>query len=274
MSETSSPIRMHWWNLEPNFGDALAPKLVEHVTGRKVVWATAQEAELIGLGSILEVGIQEGLRRGLHGGPALCAWGSGLLRPLHVEGRRWGSLNLAAVRGPLSASCLESDGILQGDPGLLAGDLYAGAATGKEFLGGIVFHHTQKISEALREHLRSRRWLAISTATADCDAVVAQMSSCEVILSASLHGLVVADALRIPNDWLDLGRIHAAGRFKFYDYALSVMRRLSPPVDGRRVNFLSEFERIKCLDFSYWSQFDEIKQKLRSSLVDTLEIRS
>ena len=60
--------------------------------------------------------------------------------------------------------------------------------------------------------------------------VIDQISSCERILSSSLHGLIVSDAYQIPNCWIELtGRI-SGGHFKYYDYASSVERSFEKPI--------------------------------------------
>src|SRR5699024_12305737 len=53
------------------------------------------------------------------------------------------------------------------------------------------------------------------------------ITSCEVIVSTSLHGLILADAYGIPNAWLiadtGYGKEH-----KFWDYLLSVRKERDP----------------------------------------------
>ncbi len=51
--------------------------------------------------------------------------------------------------------------------------------------------------------------------------VVRDIASCKEVFSSSLHGLVAADSLGIPNRWVELETPHAdvaANRFKFEDY--------------------------------------------------------
>ena len=48
--------------------------------------------------------------------------------------------------------------------------------------------------------------------------MVEAIASCEVVLSQSLHGLIVADALGVPNVWIAPTGDMVGGRFKFDDY--------------------------------------------------------
>ena len=48
--------------------------------------------------------------------------------------------------------------------------------------------------------------------------VARAISECEYVLSTSLHGLIFADALGVPNEWVVLSDQIAGGSFKFRDY--------------------------------------------------------
>ena len=54
--------------------------------------------------------------------------------------------------------------------------------------------------------------------------VVDYIYSCDIILSSSLHGIIIADAYNIPNIWLDEFPLNE-GHFKFKDYFLSQNRK-------------------------------------------------
>lgn len=54
--------------------------------------------------------------------------------------------------------------------------------------------------------------------------------SCEYILSSSLHGIIIADAYKIPNIWISLtNNEHPDNNFKFKDYYLSVGKDINLP---------------------------------------------
>lgn len=48
--------------------------------------------------------------------------------------------------------------------------------------------------------------------------VINEIAICSRIYSQSLHGLIVADALGIPNVWIAPGPLMAGDTFKFFDY--------------------------------------------------------
>ena len=48
------------------------------------------------------------------------------------------------------------------------------------------------------------------------------MCACEVIVSSSLHGLIIADAYGIPTVWAKFGNDINGNDFKFYDYYWSL----------------------------------------------------
>ena len=56
------------------------------------------------------------------------------------------------------------------------------------------------------------------------ESIVRQSLECELIASSSLHGLILADTLEIPNYWLRLNGEVVKDGFKFYDYFSSVQR--------------------------------------------------
>src|SRR5690606_14838494 len=61
-------------------------------------------------------------------------------------------------------------------------------------------------------------------------AVINKIDQCEFILSSSLHGLITADSLGIPNSWIFLSDKVIGGGVKFYDYATSLNTQIEPQV--------------------------------------------
>lgn len=51
-----------------------------------------------------------------------------------------------------------------------------------------------------------------------------------IILSSSLHGLIIAEAYHVPNVWIEFGKPLIGGHFKFHDFFLSVQRYGETPL--------------------------------------------
>jgi pyruvyltransferase len=206
-------VPVFWHVGRPNFGDDINPLLLEHISGRPMRlsrWRLGRH--ILGMGSILGLANHHSI-----------VLGSGLL-----EARRQpidAGAVVVAVRGELSlASVPVPDGVLLGDPMVLAADLLP-ATPPKAFRYGFL------------PHVRSLgRWTAdcrgrhlIIDPGLDPQRVVEMVASCEMLVSQSLHGLIAADALGIPNVWVAPSAMMAGGDFKFRDY-FSTLDRAKPMI--------------------------------------------
>lgn len=191
-----------WWHVgRPNFGDDINPSFFRALGGHSVRFAAdRRRPHLLGAGSILG-----------KAGPHSVVCGSGYLEPPAEPLPR--SAVLVAVRGERSlAACGGRGDVLLGDPLVL--------------VDGLVRPPPKRHRHGLVPHVLSvPRWraaagpdLPVIDPGADPWQVVEAIASCEVVLSQSLHGLIVADALGIPNVWIAPADAMAGGRFKFDDY--------------------------------------------------------
>ena len=113
-------ITAYWWKELPNFGDAMSPMLIEFALKKEVVWSTVDTAQLIGLGSILNMAIHKiNTKQNTAAVQKSVIWGSGLMAPSYFSKKQTESLSIACVRGYLTAACFEEKIPHLGDPGLL-----------------------------------------------------------------------------------------------------------------------------------------------------------
>lgn len=221
------PLALYYFDSRrhPNFGDRLNVDLLPLLTGRAVRTATVATATHVCIGSLLEMFLcraTDAPRRG----PPLVVWGAGFigpagLRPDRVE-RPARPLVVHAVRGRLTLERLRAMGedvsrTALGDVGLLA-RLLAPAAAPPRHRVGIVAHYVDERDPVLARiiaRVPHARIIRVGSAPAR---FLADLRECEVVLSSTLHGLIAADALGIPNARIRISDRLTGGDYKFRDY--------------------------------------------------------
>ena len=218
----TTPLALHWWKAVPNFGDAISPVVLAHVSGRQVVHAGVSKADIWAIGSLLQV-VKRSYSDAQERRPVI--WGTGLLHPVHGIGFIE-HVDIALVRGPITAALLGLELSEFGDPALLINEVWplTRVPNGKV---GIVPHHTLVNDVVLQALLDSDPRYQLIDPQGDAQTVCATIAQCDHIFASSLHGLIVADAYGVPNTWLaPVGQ----SRLKYLDYAASVGRVMAAPV--------------------------------------------
>jgi len=216
-----SVIRAYWWRGgggQGNFGDQLTPFLCERLSGRAVEHAEPHLADVIACGSVLEPvfwapGSWERYRGFI--------WGAG--RMYRTPPMGFPNAYVLAVRGRRTLqriSCPSRAAVLLGDPGLLSSLFVRRKA--KRFQLGIVPHWSEREHPLVRQIASGSPRVTVIDVCQPVQEVIDCISECEAIVASSLHGLVVADALDIPNEWVRFGTSEEerAGmhEFKYRDY--------------------------------------------------------
>ena len=192
-----------------NFGDILTPFILKHYgyEVKHVHWNKINQADVICVGSIARLAI-----------PGTIVLGSGIMtrnEKLCADAVwQW-------VRGPLTRSAVIDNGgtcpDIYGDPALLLPRIWPGAISIEHKIG-IVPHHvdyesvTQQFPDAC----------IIDLVNANPEQVVNQITSCEKIISSSLHGIIAAHAYGIPAAWVKFSDRIKGDDSKFHDHYLSM----------------------------------------------------
>lgn len=156
-------------------------------------------------------------------------WGAGIIdenKPLRIKPRK-----VHAVRGPLTRKKLLDQGVecpeVYGDPALLISRYYESKVSNK-YRYGFIPHRSNldRIDDFIIDGVRLTERedvliIDLSKYNKWTD-IVDHICSCENVLSASLHGLILAEAYAIPNLWVEFGKPLIGGHFKFHDFFLSV----------------------------------------------------
>jgi pyruvyltransferase len=241
-----SPIKAYWWREVQNFGDALAPLLLERFADIEVQWDTISHSSVASVGSILEH------IPPLWGGYIL---GSGRLfenSRIHTKGCK-----ILLLRGPLSAKGVP--GIHKyGDPGLLADELVGPQE--KQWDLGIVPHWLDKeLVERFLKLIPSRFTVKTINPRENPLAVLRQIGACRRIVTSSLHGMVCADAFGIPRRVETFDRLlREGGVFKFRDYSMSLGMSFLPGVMMK-----APIQRVENLKFNVYDAYQALSEALK-----------
>lgn len=256
-------IKLYWWcgglNKE-NFGDYLSPLIVEMVSGKKVVYAKPEKADMIAIGSILH---RERKAKRFFIPRKLHIWGAGTDSPDRIFPPRH---YYHAVRGLETSSRIlnKKSEPVHGDPGLLADIWWAGRPKPqKRFRFGLIPHFVDSTDRRVKMLANALPNSQVIDVFDPVEEVLKKIQSCEFILSSSMHGLIVADSFSIPNRRLILSE-GIISDFKFIDYYSIFGIKPQKPI--RPENILSEENKIQILDEDYFrNKIYEIKERLYNS---------
>lgn len=238
----SDPLRLYYWPA-PNFGDALSHLVVAHVSGRDVVQARPKQAELFALGSLMHVIAKNWTDHTRGEGPFL--WGTGLLNPFYRKDFLE-NVRVRLLRGPVSAAFLRLKMDEFGDPGLLAPEA-VGPVSERLDRVAIIPHHSQMEDPRFVDMVEADPALQLIDVRLDPVTVCREIARSAHVFSASLHGLIVADAYGVANTWMDPD---TQGRLKYHDYAASIGRDLIAPVEIADVPKAAQTARDRPLPYA------------------------
>jgi hypothetical protein len=196
-------MRAYWSRAGNNFGDVLTPILFQRLRGVRLEWSEREDAELFGIGSLAEL-----IPPGFTG--VVIGTGCMFADPIEIR-----DADVRALRGVFTARQAGMHPPLLADLGLLACDLLATPPRARD-----IHLATARAGGDPRPPMG----VAIDLA-GDPIETIALAARCERIVSSSLHGLVLADSLGIPNMW---DPYETAPPFKFRDYASAYGERIEP----------------------------------------------
>jgi len=213
------PTNVRFYNsgnhLKTNWGDYLNIPLFDYLTDETISFnpVNIQQSHILGIGSILKMSNRFST-----------VWGSGFINQNSILSEA--PKKVLSVRGPLSRNKLLEQNIdcpeVYGDPALLTPLIYQPKKE-KKYSWGIIPHYIDKNSSAIKSFAKKENVLIIDILSPTFD-FIDQVSMCEKIASSSLHGLIAADAYRIPSLWVEFSSKVLGNGFKFQDYFASVGR--------------------------------------------------
>lgn len=211
-----------------NFGDELTKDILERLFNKKVQVYNdaAHKFDLIGVGSLINFfnGITD---------YKTYVWGSGLIDDKISEINK--NFIFKACRGESTRSHLPAkyQSIPMGDPGLLCNLIYKDDVQKTDKIGVIPHFRDEQsrfLNDVIKKHPEIFKIIPVGQPPED---VANQIRSCKLILSSSLHGLILSDSFGIPNTHLMLSdnlkspNHLRGGEYKFRDYYSAVGRKYS-----------------------------------------------
>lgn len=157
-------------------------------------------------------------------------WGSGALHPPGIKLKRFlttspmRKLDLRAVRGPLSRNLLIELGHkcpeIYGDPAILMPFIYKGKTVEESKKKDVIIIPQYATEKVVRE--KYSNYPIVSMNTNDYETVIDAIVSSKKVITSSLHGIILADAYKIPVVFYR-GLDHVYD-FKYLDYYASTGR--------------------------------------------------
>lgn len=204
---------LYWW--EPgdrriNVGDYLSRVIVSEVLAlrdKEIHEKTDRSKRLFAIGSILHFARSNE-----------CVWGSGVNWKLDSTLHRFSQLDVRAVRGPLTHEYLARRAIpvpeIYGDPALLMPLFFPAELLRPEGRGSVpyvVIPHLHEAAGKFGPHAAH-----VLPPTRKPAAFVSELLRARLVISSSLHGIILAEAYGIPAVYLDMA--NGESRLKYDDY--------------------------------------------------------
>lgn len=198
-------IKLYQCDGKKNVGDTLTQPIVEHILKIKTQKVSKHfNGKLLGIGSIISWALQNND----------IVWGSGLIENLPQPTP---NCTILALRGKLTAKNINNNKCdVFSDPAILLPLIY-NPNIDKECDIGIVEHYVDiGLYQGKGKKINvTQYWKNF----------VDQIKSCNLILSSSLHGLILSEAYGIPCQRLKLSDNITGGDFKFNDYLTASNRK-------------------------------------------------
>ncbi|WP_218352158.1 polysaccharide pyruvyl transferase family protein [Alteromonas lipotrueiana] len=201
-----------WWQSKkdprPNIGDYVAYDLVNRILankGKQITDKHSHHNKLVSVGSVLHFANTND-----------CIWGTGLNKKMDDKVNKFRSLDVRAVRGPLTRDYLLKRDIdvpqIYGDPALLLPYFYPRAlmenTVKKDY---IVINHMNDDMQKYQGHEDK-----LVTPMQYPGSFIEQIINSKRVISSSLHGVIIAEAYGVPAVFFDSGS--GESMFKYEDY--------------------------------------------------------
>lgn len=230
-------VNLEYWDKRINIGDTLSPLIVEWMLEQKnksLSTPIKSKKHLFAVGSVLGMGNCDGT-----------VWGSGIHTERAAEAVKkqsyYRKYDIRHVRGPRTRKILLEAGYevpeIYGDPAILMPMIYSPSNINKEYEVSIIQHISNQNNEGNAYH-------TINVATDDYKYFIDEICKSKLVITSSLHGLILSEVYGIPTVFLNQNM--DGELLKFYDWYESTGR-----CDVKMAKSIEEALRIQPMDVPY-----------------------
>lgn len=250
-------VNLEWWRSKVNIGDSLSNVIYKYITDyfeldrNQIMKSTIH---LDAVGSIIAMRDYDAV-----------VWGSGIhcastIKNL-VSNRKYVRYDVRAVRGPLTEKMMEAAGYkcphIYGDPAVLMPLIYKPNNVEKLYDVSVIMHMSSGQKKKEQYHY-------IDVSTDDYCYFINEICRSKLVVSSSLHGIILAETYGVPAIFLRNGVENE--ELKFYDWYFSTNRHCVVAID-----FLEESSTVTAMPLP---QLDVMRENLINSFpVDLWEKR-
>lgn len=212
-------VHLKWWS-GLNLGDTLSPVVFVWMLeqkGHSPMDKAKKTIDFLGIGSIIGFSSSDAV-----------IWGSGIISQSRFDGiykkRNSIQYDIRAVRGPVTKTLLEAcgydcKGVVYGDPAILMPKIYYPKTSEKKYKCSLILHHSTGGKERYTENYH-----CIPVETDDYKSFIDEIVASELIVSSSLHGIILAETYGVPAVLLNENGFLDKQIMKFFDWYFSTGR--------------------------------------------------
>jgi hypothetical protein len=138
---------------------------------------------------------------------------------------------------------------LFGDPAIFTSELIEGRHS-FDYKVGIIPHYVDY--DIISKEINNPNILIINPKTKNSIEIISKILSSELIISSSLHGVIVGHSYNIPSLWCEFSNKVIGDGFKFFDYFSSVgIEDYRITINNDEIHKLNSIEYIKKIFYKY-----------------------
>ncbi|NME83744.1 polysaccharide pyruvyl transferase family protein [Clostridium sp. SM-530-WT-3G] len=190
-------LKLEWWSGEKNLGDTLSPIVFNWMLSQKTnLNKRNRRIHFMGIGSLIGAARFDSV-----------IWGSGIMNAYNtsnmIKHRKYVRYDIRAVRGPITRNFLLQGGYncpeIFGDPAIIMPLIYMPKNIEKKYKTTIIYHH----ETSNQDFEKDINYLSVFTD--DYKSFIDTIVASELVISSSLHGIILAETYGVPAVFLNYG---------------------------------------------------------------------